>query len=169
MFCQLLRCQPCHLLAVRYVQILALLSDAVYMFTPGWENPRFTIPPLTIPPFVVSPWCETARQVCDADDDDMRKHLEGPALPVCCMYIYTYIYIYIYTHTLMCILILVLIHTYVRFSRRLSLLHACSFTCCSCRFATCSLQPWDMHVFRARPALLERHRRDRRRRTRTGL
>ena len=54
-FCSVLRCQPCHQLVVRYVPILALLPDAVYMFTNGWENLRFTIPPLTIPPFVVSP------------------------------------------------------------------------------------------------------------------
>ena len=54
-FCSVLCCQPCHQLVVRYVPILALLPDAVYMFTNGWENLRFTIPPLTIPPFVVSP------------------------------------------------------------------------------------------------------------------
>ena len=44
-FCSVLRCQPCHLLVVRCVPILALLSDAVYMFTNGWETNRFTIPP----------------------------------------------------------------------------------------------------------------------------
>ena len=38
--------QPCRLLVVRYVPILAFaLRCRAYMSTPGWESPRFTIPP----------------------------------------------------------------------------------------------------------------------------
>ena len=48
--CSVSRCQPCHLLVVRCLPILALLPDAVHMFTDGWGNLRLTIPPLNYTP-----------------------------------------------------------------------------------------------------------------------